>query len=129
MELDIKGLKIARAYRSACAVDVDFDNPEVGFKFEDKYTVTRSGQTFQMFAEVDDEDRVRECFESIIGVSVDSAIARESGELWVRFVDGSLLEAGPGDKYEPWAYYGPRGARVWSLPGGRITASPPSCGE
>lgn len=113
-----------RAYRNASAVDIDFEDAgEVGFTLEGEYRIKRAGVTHRMVPAVDDDDRVRECFKSLIGVPVDRAVAQESGELQVRFVDGSSLKCGPGDLYEPWAYFGPNRARVWSLPGGSIAVA------
>lgn len=124
MELEIEGLRIAGAYRNGTAVEVEFaDVHDVGFSFEGGYRLTCGDQVITMTPMTDSDDRVRDCFAPLVGVPVDRAVARESGELWVRFVDGSLLESGPGDMYEPWAYYGPNRLRVWSLPGGRITTA------
>jgi hypothetical protein len=119
VELEIHGLKIARAYRNASQVEVEFEDAgEVGFTLEGEYWIKRPGQESRMAPSTDDERRVRECFEPLLGVPVDRAFARETGELVVRFVGGASLECGPGDMYEPWSHYGPNRLRVWSLPGG-----------
>lgn len=106
------------------AVEVELEgNDDLGFNFEGEYRVSFEKQTVSMAPSSDSDDRVRQCFEPLLGVPISRAVACESGELWVRFADGSLLESGPGDLYEPRSYYGPGRIRVWSLPGGRITVA------
>lgn len=123
MDLAIEGLKIARAYKNAYAVEVEFDLPGVGIKFESEFFVVHSGRDIRIVPERDDEESFLHVFQPLIGVAVDKAVAEESGELWVRMVNNSLLKCGPGDLYEPWAFYGPGNVQVWSLPGGSITAT------
>ena len=121
MELEIVGLVIKMSYRNAFAVEVKFgDDEEVAFKMEEPYAVRHANQSCLMNPAIDDGDRIQSCFKPLYGVEIESAIAEGTGELRLKFVDGSSLDCGPSEMYEPWAYYGPRGVRVWSLAGGRL---------
>lgn len=126
MRLDIKGCTVSRVYRNAFSTEIELDGDgDTGFALEQRYRLVRADRTFDIDPQVDDELPVRAAFDALIGVSVESAIAYESGVLSVRFEDGTLLECGPGDMYEPWSYWGPGRARIWSLPGGRLAWTDP----
>lgn len=126
VRLDIVGKSISRTFRSAYAAEIRLnDDDRLGFKLEEAYIVHRAGQVWEMEPETDDDDQLQACFGPLYGIPIRRAVAEQTGELWVSFVGGATLECGPGDMYEPWAYFDPRGARVWSLVGRRLMVVDP----
>lgn len=122
VNLAIVGKAITRAFRKPyireTGIEIDGDR-EIGFTLEKDYTVHIAGRVWRMEYAADD-DRIQACFGPLYGIPIRTAVAEETGELRVSFVDGSTLECGPDADSEPWMYRGPHRARVWSLPGGRL---------
>jgi hypothetical protein len=54
------------------------------------------------------------------GLTVERAVAYESGRLDLAFADGSALSVEPLPLYEAWEVWGPRGVLLVSIPGGDL---------
>jgi hypothetical protein len=126
LDLDIRGWRISTAFKNAYAVEFYFaESPDVGFKLEGEFRIGRPGGEGRVNPESDGDREVAEAFRPLIGVSVRDATARENGIMHIDFENGMTLACGPGGMYEPWEYYGARGLRIFSLPGGSLAVVDP----
>lgn len=82
---------------------------------------TAAGDEFRLspsyyLEEDEDFDRVRR----LVGVAVTVAVYDESGNLEMRFADGTVIRSGPGSGCEVWNYAGPNGVKIICLPSGGL---------
>lgn len=86
---------------------------------ESPFTVAVGNDTVSLSPEEDAEDAFQ-LVRQLVGQTVETALADESGGLHVRFSEGANLSVDPDDAYEAWSVSGPDGALVVSTPGGRL---------
>ncbi|MEY7972058.1 DUF6188 family protein [Saccharomonospora xinjiangensis] len=61
-----------------------------------------------------------EMLSELISLTVTSAMTEESGELRLKFEEGTMLSIEPDEEFESWTYVAPDGLKIVCMPGGEL---------
>lgn len=86
---------------------------------EAPFTVELEGEAISLSPEIGPDESFAPV-RSLIGHTVQKALADENGALRVTFENNARLLVGPDPTYEAWNVSGPDGALVVSTPGGKL---------
>ena len=117
MELGLRG-------QSIISIDVDYTvsfNLSGGYeiRIETPFSLHDSGGDLQVSPGTDPELSTAR-LDALIGPTIITSVAEDSGTLRLNFANGSRLRVEPDSSFEAWTLAGPNGTKVACMPGGEL---------